>query len=56
VRRRNKIRVIATLESGHSFKAWKNAKTGEILPTNWKTQAGFLALGKQNGTKRANAH
>ena len=56
MRRRNKIRVIVTAASGHSFKAWKNAKTGEILPTNWKIQAGFLSQGKAHATQRANAH
>ena len=40
---RNKIAVRVRSEKGYEIKAWKNVKTGDITPTNWKIAAGHLA-------------
>lgn len=41
--RRNKIAVYMKTSDGYVAKCWQHVKTGAILPTNWKLQAGYLA-------------
>lgn len=41
--RRNKITMRMKTPDGYVAKCWQNVKTGAILPTNWKLQAGYLA-------------
>jgi len=47
MKNKNKQRVMAQTKGGFEFKAWRNVKTGEIVPTNWKLQSGFLAQSKK---------
>ncbi len=35
--------MIAQTAEGFQVRAWHNRKTGTIVPTNWKLQAGTLA-------------
>lgn len=41
--RKNKTVIMAQTQEGFQVRAWLNRKTGVILPTNWKQQAGTLA-------------
>jgi len=43
MRRRNKIATLMRLKTGFVTKCWQNIRTGEVLPTNWKMQAGYLS-------------
>lgn len=54
--RKNKIIAHVHTKEGMPIKVWANQKTGVVLPSNWKQQAGFLA-GPVEITKRlANRH
>ena len=44
MKKRKKIAGWATTKYGQRIKVWRWIKTGKILPTNWKLQAGFLAM------------
>ena len=42
MRKHKSIGMVRTKE-GFDIKVWFNRKTGTVLPTNWKQQAGYLA-------------
>lgn len=40
---KNKVTAKVHTKEGMPIKVWANSKTGTVLPSNWKQQAGFLA-------------
>lgn len=49
--RKNKIIARVHTKAGMAIKVWANDRTGIVIPSNWKQQAGFLA-GEVLVTKR----
>lgn len=49
--RKNKIIARVHTKAGMAIKVWANERTGIVIPSNWKQQAGFLA-GEVVVTKR----
>lgn len=43
---KNKFARRISTSQGFQIKVWKNVKTGVILPTHWKQQAGYLSKSK----------
>lgn len=41
--RKNKIIAHVHTKEGMPIKVWANQRTGVVLPSNWKQQAGYLA-------------
>ena len=49
---KNKAVSWVTTRHGYRVKVWINRRTGTVLPTNWKIQAGMLAEPAQGRKRR----